>query len=312
MALTISQGLAVSYPAVLAEMRKPENQWAESALMNEMERQGMIQRVSLGPTIECTLDYKRNPGTDFLATDLTGTSLAKTEVITAASYTPAQLSVPVVWSKFDDATNPEENQKVPLIRSLAENGINSHDDAIEEALFATSTDGFLGVITIIPNNGQGVVGGIDSGVEAWWRNQTANYVSDGSDMEAQLTVIYNAAAKGSGSTLAPSLLFSGASAHALFESTQVPLQRYVDTQEFKVGAKTLAFKTARYVFSQYGGVNVYMVNKRSFKLVVSKQYFRDKGETSEIPNANGFGFKIYSALQLVTNNKSRLGIGVQV
>ena len=37
-------------------------------------------------------------------------------------------------------------------------------------------------------------------------------------------------------------------------------------------------------------------------------HFRDLGETEEIPNANGFVRKIYSAVQTVTNNKSRLGV----
>jgi hypothetical protein len=312
MALTISQISAASYPAVLNEMRKPSNQWEESALLREFERQGMIDHVSFGPTIELTLDVKRNPGTDFLATDMTPTSLAKTDILTAASYTPAELSVPVTWSKGDDAKNPTENQKVALVKSLLENGIRSHDDAIEEALFASSTDGFLGLVSIIPTTGQGTVGGIDASVETMWRNPTVNYASDGSDMEAQLTSVWNSASKGSGSALSPRLLASGASAQALFESTQVPLQRYADSNEMNAGFKVLAFKSARYVFSQYGGVNVFMANPKSLQLKVSKQYFRDKGDTRELESANAFSFKIYSALQLVTGNKSRLGIAVQV
>jgi hypothetical protein len=118
MPLSISQIVAASYPAVLAEMRKPANQWAESAFLNELERQGAIKRTSLGPTIEAPIDWQRNPGTDFLATDLTSTSLTKTDVISAASYSVAELSVPVVWSKGDEAKNPSENQtRAPLVGS---------------------------------------------------------------------------------------------------------------------------------------------------------------------------------------------------
>lgn len=291
---------------MLNEKRKPENQFAESALLREFERQGGIDHVSFGPTLEITLDYKRNPGTDFLATDMTATSQVKTDVITAASYTPAELSVPVVWSKGDDAKNPSENQKIVLVKSLSGNGIDSHDDALEEAMFATTTDGFTGVATIIPTSGQGTVGGIDAGTELWWRNPTGSYALDGSDMEAILTTYWNSAAKGSGSALAPKILFSGATPHATFESTQQPFQRYVDSTEMNAGFKVLAFKSARYVFSQYGGSKVYGANPKSLILKVSKQYFRDKGETQEFQNANAFGFKIYSALQLVTSNKSRL------
>jgi hypothetical protein len=96
---SISQIAAISYPAVLAEMRKAANQWAESAAMREMERQGFVKRVSLGQTIEAPLDYQANAGADFLATDTTATSTSKTDVVTAASYSIASLSVPVTWSK---------------------------------------------------------------------------------------------------------------------------------------------------------------------------------------------------------------------
>lgn len=307
MALTISQIASVSYPAVLAEMRKPANQWAESGFMKELERQGAVKKISFGATIEAPIDWQRNPGTDFLLTDMTATSLSKTEVLNTASYTIAELSVPVVWSKGDDAKNPAENQKIAFVRALLENGINSHDDAIEQALFTTSTDGFLGLQTIVPDNGQGTVGGINAATETFWRNPFGTYLADGSDMEAQLTDLYNTQSKSSGATLVPKMIVSGGDPQALFESTQQAQQRYVDGSDLNVGFKVIAFKSARWVFSQYGGSRIYTLNPKTFQLVVSSQYFRDKGETSEIQNANGFVFKIYSALQSLTNNKSRNG-----
>lgn len=312
MALTISQIAAASYPAVLAAMRKPENQWADHAFMTELERLGALKKVSLGETIQAPLDYRRNQGGDFLASDMTPVSLVKTEVLTAADYAIAELSVPVTWSKGDDAKNPTENQKVALVKALLENGIETHDDMIEEALFATSTDGFLGLRTIVNDAGTGTVGGIDSGTETWWRNKTGTYLADGSDIEAQLTTLWNSCTRATGSQLSPTFLISGAAAQAIFESTQTPMQRFNDTQDLKAGFKVLAFKTARYSFSQYGGTRIYMGNGKSFQLIVSKQYFRDRGETQELQDVNAFSFKIYSALQAVTGNRSRLGVLTQV
>lgn len=310
MALSIEQIAAVSYPAVLAEMRKAANQWAESAALREMERQGVIQRISLGATIEAPLDYRVNPDTAVLANDQDEASLVKTEVVTAASYAVAQISVPVVWTKGDDAKNPTESQKVALVKQLLENGINSHDDMIERTIFTTSTSGgdeLNGLDSLAPTSGQGTVGGIDSGVETWWRNQSDTY-TDASDIEATFTALYNAASKGSGAQLAPKFMISGATPHALYESSLQSLQRFVDTSEADGGFKVLAFKSARYVFSQYGGSNVYFLNPKNYNIVVSKQYFRDKGNTIEIPSQNAFVFKIYSALQALTNNKSRLAV----
>lgn len=308
MAITVSQGVAVSYNAVLNDMRKPANQWAENALMRELEKQKGIKRESFGPAIEATLDYRRNQDAEFLATDLQPTSLTKTEVITAASYTPAELSVPVNWSKRQEVENPSENQKVNLVKSLLENGINSHDDLIEQALFAASaTNGFGSLPAYFSTGGTGTVGGVDSTAETWWRNQNSTYVDD-TDIEAAMTTGWNAASKGSGSAISPTIAVSDGATQALFEGTQQANQRWVDDQDLKAGFKTMAFKTARYIFSQYGTTSIFMFNPKTVYVTVSKEYFRDKGETQEIQNANGFTFKIYSSLQLITNNRSRVAV----
>ena len=302
---------AVSYPGVLAAKKTAANQWEESAFLREMERQGFIKHVSLGPTIEAPLDYQRNPGTAFLNTDLQPTSLALTEVVTSASFTPAQISVPIVWSKMQEAQNPSETQKIALVKQLLSNGIDSHDDLLEQYLFYLSTNGFLGLGTHVPATGQGTDGGISAVTYTFWRNN-ANTYTDDTDIEAGMTTTWNQCAKGSGSKMMPTLVVASAATQSLFEGTQQANQRWVDTDELKAGFKILGFKTSRFVFSQYGdnysSGSGYMLNAKNFNLVVSKEFFRDRGDTQEIPNGNGFVTKIYSALQTVTDNKSRLGI----
>lgn len=306
MAFSISQILAASYPAILADQRKPENQWAESALMRELERQGMIVRKSFGATLEAPLDVRRNPGTVIQATSLQPISMQETEVLSSATYDIAEVTAPIVWSKKTEVQNPSENQKIAVVKSLVQNALDSHDDILEQALFPTSTNGLIGLLTHAPDNGQGTDGGIDSGVETVWRSQQATYVDD-TDIEAAFTSVWNACAKGSGSRLQPSLMVSDGPTQAIFEGTQQAFQRYAD-QDFKAGAKTLMFKTARYVFSQYGGTRVYFANAKSLNLLVSKEYFREFSEAQELENANGFAKKLYSAVQFLTNNKSRLGV----
>jgi len=302
MAISIAQGLAVSYAAVAK--KKAENQWAESGFLRELERQKGIKHESFGPTIEEPLDYRRNPGAGFLATDLAPTSLTKTEVLTALSYDPGQLSVPMVWSKADEAKNPSENQKVALIKSIIENGLESHDDLVEEALFATSTEGFLGLLTIFPDSGEGTVGGVSATAEAWHRHYSTTYASAGTNIQSKLAMAFNEAAKSSGGAM-PSLIVSDGASQGIYEGSIQANQRFVDTKEADAGFKVLAFKTARFVFSQYGGTRIYGFNPKHTYLKVSKDAFREKGETSEIQNSNGYVCKIYSMLQFVTRNKSR-------
>jgi hypothetical protein len=303
----VSQIISASYAAVVNEARQAANQWVESAFMRELERQGAVDRVDFGSQIEATLDYQANPGTAFLSASMQPTSLSETEVVTSAVYAIAELSIPVTWSKKTEAQNPSTNQKIALVKQLVTNGLNSHDNAIEQAFFATSTNGFLGLPTHMTTAGTGSDGGIDSGTDTFWQNKTATYVDD-TDIESAMTSGWNAATKGSGSQLSPTFCVSDAATQAIFEGTQQANQRWIDTEELKAGFKILGFKTTRYVFSQFGTSSIFMGNPKNLSLKCSKTFFRDRGETQEIPNANGYTFKIYSALQFITNNRSRLAI----
>jgi hypothetical protein len=313
MALSIAQIVAASYNSVVAESRKPVNQWAESAFMRELERQGAIKTIPGGPQIEAPIDYRRNPGTAFLITDLDPMAMGKTDVVNTAIYDVAQLSIPVVWSKGDDAKNPEENQKVDFTKALLTNAMESHDDAIEQNIFGTVTNTFLGLQNLVDDAGNGVViGGINPATDSFWRNVNTTFSSTGTDMIAKLTLVWNQAAKGSGSNQAPSLLVSDAQTNATFEGTQQPLQRYVDVNEFNVGTKVLAFKTARYVFSQYGTARVYGLNPKTFHIVFYKGANKQKGDTQEIDNGNGYRFFVYTMLQAIVRARSRCFIAKAV
>jgi hypothetical protein len=306
MALTITQGVAVSYPAIIAENRKAANQWEESALLHKLEKTGGIVRKSLGETIEVPLDYKSNPGGGFMVSDLVPLSQTKTEVITSASYSIAQIAEPITWTNMDEVKNPSDNQKIALVAQLLTNGLSSHDDTVEKALFQTSTQGFLGLPTHISTAGTGSDGGIDSSVETWWGNQQATYVDD-TDIEAAFTTVWNACAKGTGSKIMPTIMVSDGPTQALFEGTQQALQRWGSGDELAAGFKVLKFKNADYVFSQYGTTTVFFFNPKTLQVIVSKEYFRDRSETRPLPNAMGYFTTIYSALQTVTNNRSRIG-----
>jgi hypothetical protein len=303
----LSQIVTASYPAILAKMRSADNQWAESAFLRELDRQGAIKRISLGPTIEAQLDYRRNPGAGVQASELASMSTTKTDILLGASYTPAEIVVPMTWSNLDEVTNPSENQKIALVKQIVTNAIASHDDVLEQALFTTTTNGLLGLLTHVTDAGTGSVGSIDGTTETYWRNQQSTYVDD-TDIEAAFTTVYNSCAKGSGSELQPSWMVSDAATQAIFEGTQQANQRYVDSQDLKAGFKTIAFKMARYVFSPYGTARVFLGNSKNFMVVVSKEYFRDKRAPQALEAQTGTRSLIYSALQTVTNNRSRLGV----
>jgi hypothetical protein len=305
MALTIGQTIAMSYNAVL-NGKRAENQWSESAFLRALEAAGGIRREDLGAQIEVTLDYQANPNGIITATDLATVSLNKTEILTAAVFDISEIIEPITWSTKDEVMNSGRNKKVDRATVLMENGIESHDDKVERALLTTTTGGFLGLGTHVTAAGTGSDGGIDSGTNAFWRNQQATYADD-TDIEAAFTTVYNACAKGSGSTLVPTIMVSDGATQAIFEGTQQALQRW-ESQDLKAGFKALMFKTAKYVFSQYGTTSVYFINTKNFNAVVSKGHFRERQDVGLLENAAGSTMRIYTAGQSVTNNRSRLGV----
>lgn len=316
MTLTITQMVASSYPAVVVVKNKPENQWAQSSFLAEAQAQGMIETKSLGPTIEAPFDWQPNSSAAVLGSnDLqTGDLTTKTNVIGTASYAPAQVSVWVVWSKGDDVKNPSENQKVDFTKALLNNGFESHDNLLETTLFTTSAAGgdeLLGFDTLVTTDGLGTIGGVNASTETFWRSKVDGFVN-GDDMEASAESLWIRTERGTGAMLKPTCIVSDGAMQALFMSTQQGFQRYVDSQALKASFTTAAFKTARWVYSQKANAGkAYFLNNKSYKIVVSREKYRDKGETQEIQASNGYSFKIYSALQAITNNRSRLGVLVQ-
>lgn len=308
MALSIEQIFAASYEEVIDST--PANQWEESAALREMQRNGSIEKRDFGPTIEVPLDYRANPDTAVLASDQDQSALLNTEILTAASYTPGMFDVTVTWTKAEEMKNPARNQKVDLVKAKLTNALASSDDLVEQLLFTSSSAGgdeIYGLDTIVPTSGAGTVGGINAAVETWWANYSGTYV-DETDIEAAITLGFLTVSKGSGSPMAPTWLLSGATPFALFEATQQPLQRWTDGKEADAGFKTLKCKGMNFVYSQYGGSNIYLLNPKNFKLVVSKQYYRDKSETYPVTGQNAWYFKIFSGVQFISSNKSRLGV----
>lgn len=310
MALDIEQIAAAAYPAVLAERKKPANQWAENAALRELERQGCMKALDYGENIEVPLDYRQNPDGGVMASDQEQSTLLKTEVITSAVYDIAQISYWVTWTKGDDAKTPNVNEKIDFTGSLLENGIQSHDDLLEQCIFTTSAAGGVevnGLDVLVPDSGQGSPGGINAAVETFWQNFSDTY-TDSTDIEAALTEAYNTAAKGSGASLSPKFILSGPDAQATYEAALQAFQRFVNKDEADGGFKVLAFKNCRWVFSQYGDDHIYLLNPKNYQFTYSKKYFRDKGTTERTNGQNSFNFPIYSAVQALTNNKSRLAV----
>lgn len=309
----LSQLVTTAYPEVIADARKPHNQWKESAFLRVLEKMGMVKRRPGGSALEFPLDYRKNPDVDFLATDFTATSTTQTTVFAGASYDMANLVSPFNWSIADEARwSGDVNRKIDAVKSMIRNAIDSHDDEIEDRLFDTSTDGFIGLQNLVPTSGQPNVGGIDGASATYWRNYATTYLTDGSDLNAKLITAFGTVAKGTGGELTPDVLVSGLTAQALYEGNLTDLKRFMGEETGDAGFKFLAFKTAKWVYSQYGGAlatnPIYMLNKNVFQLNVTKGYFRRLEDAERFTNAAARNQMVFSQVQATINNPSRCAV----
>lgn len=305
MSLSISQALAVSFETVMAEKRKAANQWSEQAFLRWLKKLGGIKRQAFGTSIEIPLDYQRNAQAGFLASDMAGVTLVKTEVLTAANFSTGRLGVPITWSFEDENKNDSDAKKIDFVAALLDNADETHDYLVEQALFTTSTEGVLGLRTLVSDDGTGTVGGINAATETWHKNDFDTYAANGSDIEAALTEADNTTSKGSGSKMGVNLIVSGADAHAIYEAQLQAQQQYIDTDEGSAGFKSLAFRRKPYIFSQHGGTRIYGINTKSLFLVVHSSAFKTRGETYELEQQFASATKMFTMLQCVVNNRSR-------
>lgn len=312
MAPPFNQLLASTFDDVVNERNKAADQWSDSSFLKTLEKLGGVKKVPGGATLQLTLDYQANAGVDFLATDVTPTSTSKTTVLTAASYPYVPLVSPINWTLFDEAVNSDTNQKVDLLQALVDNGLNSHDQAVENAMFAPlgGTDGFLSLLDLYTHDGTGTVGTIPAGTELWWKNKFKDYGTDtGATLLADYTAVYNAAKKGSLGR-APNVVVGSANSQAIFEAALVPLQRFIDVNnKMSVSAETLAFKNIPFIFtSGYTGKDIFMFNTNDTQLFVVSSAWRKRREATEFTNAAMMNMKIFSVLQFATRNRSRGGV----
>jgi hypothetical protein len=315
MAIPFTQQVASTYDAVVNEKNRGADQWSDTSALNALEEMGGVKRVPGGATPSATLDYRQNQGGDFLLTDTTATATSKTEVLTQTSPSWATLVVPTNWSVTDEELNSDTNAKVPLIASLVDNAIMTHDYMIEQAMFATTggTDGFATFVDLFTADGTGTVQGIVSGTETWWKNQFKDKATDtGATLLADYNTLYFSCQKGSLGRQ-PNVILANSTQYGTWLAANQANQRFLDAKEVRtLGAGKSAYHiNARYIFSSVlttAQNDAFMFNTNDTYLTVVKGAFRKRRSPVDFAAALMVNMKVYSILQLVTRNRSRGGL----
>lgn len=308
MAVPFEQAVAATYDKVVDS--KPADQWSDSSFLKGLEELGGVKKLSGGEQITVTLDYRQNPAADFLATDVTPTGTSKTEILTMARYNWAMLLVPTNWSFRDEAVNSSADRRADLIGSIVDNTFTTHDQMVEEGLFAASTtDGFNSLPVIFTEDGTGTIGEVVSDTETWFKNQFKDWGTDtGATLLADYTTLYNSCSKGSGGRK-PNVVVGSSTMHANFEAALVANQRFANVNKASGGFTELQFKTIPYLWSsEYTSDSAWMFNTKDTKLYVCTGAWRQRRKSIDHVAAAMVNQKVFSLLQFVTGNRSRGGV----
>jgi hypothetical protein len=314
MAIPFTQFLASTYDDVVNEKNKSADQWSDSSLLKHLESIGGVKRVSGGATLQLTVDYRQNPGLDFLATDTTATSTSKTEVLTALSYNFVPVVVPINWTLMDEVLNSDKNQKVDIVSSLVDNATTSHDYGIEAGMVAATggTDGFNTLFDLYTNDGTGIVGTCNASVETWHKNKFVDWGSHtGATLVADYNQLYYNCAKGS-SGRQPNVVVANSTLYGSFAAALQANQRWVgNTNTAQSGFDNLKLINADYIYTAAittSQESAFMWNTADTKLYVVKGAWRQRRTAIESINSLMMNMKTWSVVQLATSNRSRGGV----
>jgi hypothetical protein len=300
-----SQIVAATFDKTSNEKNKAENQWSENAMLNFMESKGALKRVGGGPQLEFTLDTIVNPDAAFMASDVSGVSTTKTEVLDAVKFDWALFIAPINWSIADEAKNSGD-KKVELVTSLVDNALLSHDDKFEAAFFAASaTNGFLSLPVLLTEDGTGTIGGVNSATDTYWANQYEDYAAD---LHLGLNISYVECAKGTGGS-APDLLVTSPTTFATYADSLQANFQYTSGKKVDAGIQALQFAGAEMIFThKYTSDSVFFLNTKTLKVYAIKDFYRQRRSEIELPNAATMTMKVVSMAQIATKNRSRNGV----
>jgi hypothetical protein len=284
------------------------NSNAVTALLRKGDR---IRIVDGGRTIACPLSYAEETFAWYTGTDLL--SRATKETISEADYAPANAVASITLSGPDLAKNRGKERVLNLLEGKTENAESTMKNNITKAVYSDGTvaKSFAGLKAFITDNGTGIVGGIDAGTWAFWKNQFQSVArATGLQypaLKAGMNALWMKLIRG---TEKPDLVLGDAEIYSTYESGLQENQRYADATLGALGFETLKYKTAAIVFdgAATGLVGGYMINTKYLKFeVYSGRNFEALDLPDQSPDLDGVTKHIAFMGALTLSNRAMQG-----
>jgi hypothetical protein len=244
------------------------NSNAVTALLRQGNR---IRIIDGGKAISCPLTYAEETFAWYSGTELL--SRAVKETISEADYAPANAVASVTLSGPDLAKNRGKERTLNLLEGKLDNAESTMKNNVTKAVYGDGTvaKSFAGLKAMVTDAGTGIVGGIDSGTWAFWKNQFQSIArATGLQypaLKAGMNALWMKLIRG---TEHPDLVVTDGEIYSTYESGLQENQRYTDAKLGALGFETLKYKQAALVFdgAATGLVGGYMLNTKYLKFEI--------------------------------------------
>lgn len=292
-----------------------DNVSKHNALYRRLTTRGKVKLVSGGYEIVRPLDYAENStyqrfsGYDTL-------NIQASDVLSAAKYDWVQAAVHITASGRELRMNNGKERLVDLAESRTTNAMRTAANNMSIDLYS---DGALsnqmgGLANIIQTNGQGTVGGIDSGTYTFWRNQfreisTTNGWTKGT-IKGEMNALYLNCVRGGDK---PDLLVSTNDFFAAYWESLQDLQRYATADAATAGFRALKYVDADIIFDSNTnfattGERMYFLNTDYLEVVAHRDAnWRELDEKQSL-NQDAVVIPVVWMGNLVCSNRNLQGI----
>jgi hypothetical protein len=293
-----------------------DNVSQNNALWRYLKRKGKIDLEDGGYEIVRNLDYANNStyqrysGYDTL-------NIGQTQVLTAAKFEWMQAAVNVTASGRELRMNSGDNAIFNLSKSKLKNAVRTAANYMSIDVYSDGalTNQMGGLAYIIQTNGQGTVGGINSGTYSFWRNQfleaTGTNAVTKSNIKGFMNTLYLSLVRGADK---PDLIVSSHDFFAMYWESLQDQQRYTnDKDEATAGFRALKYVDADVIFDSNSNFSttaekMYFLNTDYLGLVVHRDANWSQMDDKVSVNQDAVVIPMLWMGNLVCSNRSLQGI----
>jgi hypothetical protein len=293
-----------------------DNMSDHNGLSRKLKEKKKIKNLDGGTEIQIPLEYAAN-GTYQRFTGYDTLNTNASDVLTSAKFDWAQVAIHVVSSGRELMINSGKQAMFDLAKTKKKNAYKSAANNFSIDLYSDGalTNQIGGLANIIQSNGQGTVGGIDSGTWTFWRNQFREIASSNAYTKDTILGEFNAmwllTTRGVDMT---DLIVLSHDFYTVFEASQQQLQRYVNkSDEAAAGFPSLKYKSADVIFDTNTNFATtaekgYFLNTDYLYLAQHKDAQWTADQEKRPTNQDAVVVPIYWMGNLVTSNRARQGL----